>query len=264
MRKPMQMTLLLTATAALMMPSLASAATLTALTGDNDLVTIDTSTRKALRTVALSGAPARLLGIDVRPSDGLLYGLAQDGTIVTIDAASGRASAKSKLDTMLPAGARSAVVDFNPAADRLRVIGADGTNLRANVDDGKVTSDGKLKFAEADANKAATVAVTAGAYTNSVKCAKETQLLNIDIGLGGLLRQAPPNEGVLNSVGMLGVKPASVAFDIQSDAAGVNTGWLVADGALHQVDLANGRATTLGPIEGLSGMVRDIAVTPAM
>ena len=260
----MRMSAFLMASAALLAPSLASAATLIALTGDNDLVTIDTSTRKAGKPVTVSGAPARLLGTDVRPNDGQLYGLAQNATIVTTDAASGRASTKSKLDTMLPAGATGAVVDFNPAADRLRIIGADGTNLRANVDDGKVTSDGKLKFAEADANKAATPAVTAGAYTNSVKGTKETTLLNIDTGLGGLVRQAPPNEGVLNAVGMLGVKPAAAAFDIQSDGQGGNTGWLVAEGALHQVDLTSGKATVVGPIEGLNGPVRDIAVMPAM
>jgi DNA-binding beta-propeller fold protein YncE len=255
---------LLMATAIILAPSLASAATLLALTGESDLVMIDTATRKASKATAVIGAPARLLGIDVRPADGMLYGLAQDGTIVTIDAASGKASVKSKLDTMLPVGTTSAVVDFNPAADRLRVIGADGTNLRANVDDGKVTSDGKLKFAEGDANKSATPAVTAGAYTNSVKGTKETALLNIDTGLGGLVRQAPPNEGVLNAVGMLGMKPSAVAFDIQAEAQGSNTGWLVADGALHQVDLASGKATMVGPIEGLSGAVRDIAVMPAM
>src|SRR2546430_13424484 len=30
-------------------------------------------------------------------------------------------------------------VDFNPVADRLRVMGSDGTSLRVNVDDGKAT-----------------------------------------------------------------------------------------------------------------------------
>ena len=62
----------------------------------------------------------------------------------TIDPATGKATLKSKLDTALPEGAM-ATVDFNPAADRLRIIGSDGTNLRANVDDGKVTKDGSLQ-----------------------------------------------------------------------------------------------------------------------
>ena len=43
-------------------------------------------------------------------------------------------------------------MDFNPAADRLRVITADGANLRINVDDGKATVDGPLKYKDGDAN----------------------------------------------------------------------------------------------------------------
>ena len=58
----------------------------------------------------------------------MLYGLVADGTVVTIDPASGKATEKSKLDAMMPSG-MMATVDFNPVADRLRVIGSDGTNL---------------------------------------------------------------------------------------------------------------------------------------
>ena len=35
----------------------------------------------------------------------------------------------------------------------VRVMGADGMNLRANVDDGKVTKDGDHKYAESDMHK---------------------------------------------------------------------------------------------------------------
>jgi len=40
-----------------------------------------------------------------------------------------------KLETMVAAGTW-ATMDFNPVADRLRVIVGDGTNPSANVDDG--------------------------------------------------------------------------------------------------------------------------------
>jgi hypothetical protein len=40
-----------------------------------------------------------------------------------------------------------------------------------------------------------------GGYTNSAKGAKETTLFDIDSGIGALPRQAPPNDGVLASVG---------------------------------------------------------------
>src|SRR4029077_17168885 len=132
-----------------------------------------TSAKKVVKTWKIQGVNGKVLGIDVRPADGMLYGVSGDGAIFTVDLATGKATMKSKLDTMLPAGSM-ATVDFNPVADRMRLIGSDGTNLRVNVDDGKVTTDGKLKFAETDMHKMEKPNIVAGAYINSVKGAKET------------------------------------------------------------------------------------------
>lgn len=238
----------------------ASAQSVAALLEGNNLAIVDVKAARATAPVKIAGA-GKLVGIDVRPADGLLYGLFDDGTLVTIDPKSGATTAKSKLDVMLPAGTL-ATVDFNPVADRLRVIGSDGTNLRVNVDDGKVTKDGALRFAEADANKAAAPRIVAGAYTNSVKGAKETALFDIDAATGTLVKQAPPNDGVLNSVGKLGVSAAGYAFDIP--AGSTSEGWLMAGGTLYRVDLASGKATAAGPIAGASGAVQDIAILPGM
>ena len=170
---------------------------------------------------------------------------------------------KSKLETTLPAGVW-ATVDFNPAADRLRLMGNDGTNLRVNVDDGKVTKDGNHKFADSDMHKGEKPNVVAGAYTNSFKGTKETALYNIDATIGALVKQAPPNDGVLNAVGKLGIKADNAAFDIWSDGAGKNEAWLMAGDTLYSVDLANGKATLAAKIAGAKGPVRDIAILPAM
>jgi hypothetical protein len=240
----------------------AQAQTVVGLVGDDTLAMVDVAGKKATGTMKVSGISGSILGIDVRPADGMLYALISDGSVVTIDPASGKATAKSKLDKMLPAGTM-ATVDFNPAADRLRVIGSDGTNLRANVDDGKVTTDGQLKFADGDMHKGQTPKIVAGAYTNSVKGAKETTLFDID-ATGALVKQAPPNDGVLNSIGMLGVKGDAVAFDIVSDANGGNEGWLMAGDTLYKVDLASGKASEVAKIAGVSGTVRDIAAMPKM
>ena len=73
---------------------------------------------------------------------------------------------KSKMSETLKPGV-IATVDFNPVADRLRVMGSDGTSLRVNVDDGKATVDGSHKYKDGDANAGKTPKVVAGAYTNS-------------------------------------------------------------------------------------------------
>jgi hypothetical protein len=250
-------TLFAATTALLLTSAAANAAQVAALIGGDTIAMVDTAQKKATGTVKVSGINGMLVGIDVRPADGMLYGLVDDGTVVTI-APDGKATMKSKLDTMLTKGV-TATVDFNPVADRLRVMGSDGMSLRANVDDGKVTKDGDHKYAEADMHKGEKPNVIAGAYTNSVKGTKETTLFNIDGTIGALVKQAPPNDGVLGAVGKLGIKPTTVAFDIWSDGA-KNDAWLMADGTLYAIDLATGKATEAAKISGVTGKVTDIAI----
>jgi hypothetical protein len=254
---------LLAASAAVVFSAVAGqAAEVAALSGDNTISIVNTSSKSIMKTWKIQGVSGRVLGIDVRPADGMLYAVAADGGVYTVDLATGKATMKSKLEKTLNAGT-SATIDFNPAADRLRLIGSDGLNLRANVDDGKVTVDGALKFAETDMHKGEKPNVVAAAYTNSVKGTKETALYDIDATIGGLLRQAPPNDGVLNAVGKLGIKVTTVAFDIWSDGMGKNEAWLMSGDWLYSVDLATGKATQAAQIKGASG-VRDIAILPAM
>lgn len=255
-------TILAASAAVLLTAAAAQAAEVAALSGDNTISIVDTSAKKVTKTWKIQGMSGKVAGIDVRPADGKLYALAADGGVYTVDLATGKATMKSKLDTMLKPGT-AATVDFNPVADRLRVMGADGMNLRANVDDGKVTVDGTLKFAESDMHKGEKPNVIAGAYSNSFKGTKETALYDVDATIGGLLKQAPPNDGVLNAIGKLGVKVTTAAFDIWSDGNGKNEAWLMAGDWLHSVDLATGKATPAVQIKGVSG-VRDIAILPAM
>ena len=242
--------------------STAAQADFVALTGNDMLAMIDAKSGKVTGKTRIDGL-GPVLGIDVRPADGMLYALAADGTIATVDAKTGKATVKSKLDTAPPSGVK-VIVDFNPVADRLRIIGADGTNLRANVDDGKVTKDGTLKFADGDAANGKSPMIVAGGYTNSMKGAKETTLYDIDGTLGGLFRQAPPNDGILNTIGALGVDAKSASFDIRSDGQGGNTAMLVSGKMLYSVDLASGKTAAGKTLTGLPGDVSDIAIMPAM
>lgn len=249
---------LFAASAALLMTTAAAnAAQVAALVGGDTIAMVDTVQKKATGSVKVTGISGALVGIDVRPADGMLYGLVDDGTVVTI-AKDGKATVKSKLDTMLTKGV-TATVDFNPVADRLRVMGSDGMSLRANVDDGKVTKDGDHKYAETDMHKGEKPNVIAGAYTNSVKGTKETTLFNIDGTIGALVKQAPPNDGILGAVGKLGIKPTAAAFDIWSDGT-KNEAWLMSGDTLYSVDLATGKATEAAKISGVTGKVTDIAI----
>jgi uncharacterized protein DUF4394 len=238
-------------------PLAAQAGSLIGLVEGKWIVTIDPTTRKVAKGVDIKGA-GKLIGVDVRPTDGLLYGVTADGWVVTIDAQSGQASQKSKLSEMLKSGV-TATVDFNPVADRLRIMGSDGTNLRVNVDDGKVTVDGAHKFKDGDPNAGKAAKIIAGAYSNATKGTQSTTLYDIDATTGSLVTQAPPNDGVLNTVGPLGIKlEGAVGFNIVSSAPDRNEAWLTTGGALYSVDLKTGKATMVGKFTGLPGYLTDI------
>lgn len=252
-------TLLAVAVSSLVFPVLAQAATLTALTSDNHLVAIDGSTRKAMKPVAISGVDGRLVGIDVRPADGKLYGLSDKGVIYALNQTTGVALMVSKLSVPFEAGS-SPIVDFNPVADRLRVIGAGGVNLRVKIDDGVTAVDKPLTYQQGSGTA---VVLAGGAYTNSMAGAKETALYHLDAGQNAWLLQAPPNDGALQVKGPTGFAKAPLAaFDISTDKMGGNWGWLLTGATLHQVDVATWKTTTQGPVTGLDKSVVDIAVQP--
>ncbi len=250
---------LLTGTAFALMTGAALAAPAIGLTGDKTLVMFDTETLAVSGTMDVSGVD-RLHGIDVRPADGMLYGVTGDGKVVTIDTASGAATERSTLSETLADGVWASV-DFNPVADRLRIVGSDGTNLRANVDDGAVTVDGKLAYEAADMHAGETPNIVAVAYTNSVGKPEATAMYDIDATIGGLIQQAPPNDGVLKAIGKLGVTGSeNFALDISATADLQNTAWLVTGKTLHTVDLSTGAAAVVGDID--SDALRDIAILP--
>jgi hypothetical protein len=248
------------------------------LTDDARLLSFKPATPGTIdASVAITGLNSgeTLLGIDFRPKDGLLYGITSGARIVTIDPATGAAAVKAALaadaaDTTAPyagiAGTMFAV-DFNPVADRLRVIGDTGQNLRINVDTGATTTDGAIN------RSGAAPMVTAAAYTNSYPGTTSTTLYDIDSASASLAMQNPPNDGTLALVGPLRVTFAGDAgMDIAGGANGLALAALRAGAggpsSLYRIDLAtgaavlvNGAATPAASVIG-NGQVglRDIAL----
>ena len=69
-------------------------------------------------------------------------------------------------------------------------------------------------------------AALGAAYTNNVRAATSTTLYDVDTARDALVIQAPPNDGVLATVGALGVNLAGpLAFDISTrDGAAYRAG----------------------------------------
>ena len=166
----------------------------------------------------------RLVGIDVRPATGELWAVGDADRLYTVDPTSGAATERSVLSA--PLDGRHFGVDFTPPVDRLRIVSDAEQNLRVNVDTGAVTVDGSLGYTGFLASE--DPKVTAAAYTNS-QCGppnptpappqpRTTTLYDLDARLDLLSTQAPPNDGVLNAVGGLGVNVrARAGFDISGN-----------------------------------------------
>lgn len=254
-------TALLLATAA---TGAAHAETALGLTGDRTLVMIDTATAAVTGSVEAQGV-TRLLGIDYRPGTGKVIGVTDAQVIVEIDPATGATTELAKMNTMLPIAEGAAViVDVNPAADKLRFMSGT-TNHRVDMATGEVTVDGALNFDAADANASAMPMVVAVAYSNSYGKPEKTAMYDIDAGLNALLQQTKPNDGLLATIGSLGVTlEGPVALDIATTADGTNTAYVAALGGLHMLDLATGKVSGSMQITGTDQPVRDMTVLPAM
>jgi hypothetical protein len=227
----------------------------------------------AIGTVTGLATGETLLGIDVRPSTGVLHGLGSLGGVYAIDPATAAATRIATLavdptDASNPFSALSGVefgIDFNPTGPvALRVVSDAEQNLRIpSVSTGAT-------FTDLDLNSTALAApdVAAAAYINSFPGATATTLFVIDVASGQLATQAPPNDGVLTPVGALLASTSftgRAAFDIAGGANGVALAALQRAGAgetfsrLYRVNLATGAAAEVGPV-GNGAALRGLAI----
>mgnify|MGYP001329860568 CR=1 FL=1 len=250
-----------TALGTLAVPALAAPAV--GLVGDRTLVMFDTDTREVTGTMEVTGVET-LAGIDLRPSNRTLVGVTSDHVVVTIDLSTGAATELSRMDVALPVEGGPVIVDFNPAADKLRYMSGT-TNHRVDVDSGKVTVDGSLAFEAGDMHAGEAPAIVAAAYSQSYGKPEATKMYDIDATIVALIRQTAPNDGTLAAVGKLGIEAPTdtFAFDIATSAEMADTAYLVNGSALYTVDLATGAATMAGEITGAPGPIRDLTILPA-
>ncbi|MFF8810006.1 DUF4394 domain-containing protein [Streptomyces omiyaensis] len=225
------------------------------LTSDQRLVGFDVRNPAdtwSLGKVSGLQGDGKLVGIDFRVQNGKLYGVGDKGGVYTLDSAAAAVKV-SQLTVALQGGHFG--VDFNPAANRLRVISDTGQNLRHNIDDPAAprttTADGTLTNPTAPPSTA--LGVTGAAYTNNdLDPATATTLFDIDTANDRVSLQSPANAGTLAPTGGLGVDAGpSAGFDIYSTPssrshhgfAALNT-----DGRqrLYTVDVLTGRAGLVG------------------
>ena len=221
------------------------------------------------------GAGQNIEGIDFRPRTGQLYALGynpgtQETQLYTLTA-SGTATSVNATPFILGLVAGQIGFDFDPVADRIRVTSSNGANHRLNPDNGTLTgSDATLEYDSADTHSGTTPLLVASAYSKSYIGTEHTMLYGIDYGLNTLVVQDPPQDGMLETKGDLGitVNPTNptVGFDIffnpetQTEEAYVSANTGGANDDLYTLNLTTGQLTSNGQIGLLGSAVRDIAV----
>lgn len=233
------------------------------LTADNKIVRFSPDLASKTTTISISGLleadkDEKLVGFDRRAEDlaasethsdtGAVYAISNKSYLYRLNPLTGVVSDKI---TLIPAtvngqkdgftslnGTRFAV-DFNPVADRLRVISDTGQNLSIDVDSGFVTTQTPI-------NGVANTDIRAAAYINNFRDAWKgtTTLFNLDSVGQQLLTQTPPASGTLSVVGGFGKDLGNtLAFDI----AGQSNEWALLTARtpnntnlLYRVNLLNG------------------------
>ncbi|MFF4435167.1 DUF4394 domain-containing protein [Streptomyces sp. NPDC001513] len=239
------------------------------LTSDQRLVEFDVdqpSKTQALGRVSGLQGDTKLVGIDFRVQNEQLYGVGDRGGIYTLNTNNARATKVSQLTVPLSGGQFG--VDFNPAANRLRVISDTGQNLRHNIDDAAAllgtTVDGALTNPTTPPSTA--MGVTGAAYTNNdLNPATATTLFDVDTMANRISLQSPANAGTLAPTGNLGVDAAlDAGFDIYYNAkTGTNKGFATlgtgSSYSLYEINILNGKATSRGTFPSRQ-QVTDIAL----
>lgn len=262
-----------------MVPSSASRAqpeTLQVLTEKLELLTIPSNQpTKVLQRVRLTGLAAgdMLVGIDYRIAKGMLYALGRSGRLYTVDTASGALKPVGNPAVALQGDAVG--VDFNPVADRVRVITSSGQNVRLHPDSGALAAtDPAPAYAPTDKRAGTKPEVVAAAYTYNKRDDKLTTNFAIDRNGGYLVTMGSAegvqpvvsfNTGQLFTVGSLGLAEMTDASMDIADLSGAAYAAVRlkshATTRLYAVDLQTGKGRFIGTI-GDGDKVLGMAIEP--
>jgi hypothetical protein len=254
------------------------------------LIRFNTATPTTTTTSVLGGLTAGdvLVGIDLRPNTGQLYGLGFNSVANTVqlyridpwtNLTTSTATTLGPIFPLPTAGATAFGFDFNPSVDRIRIVTNAGDNFRMNPNNGAVAG------VDLAINPAGRV-VTGAAYTNSFGQAPgsgPTTLYALDATNDMLTIQTPPNNGTQTAAKAVTLSAvplnftAANGFELAPDvrveanntaAVGKAYSLLTVGGVtnLYSIDLATGAAALIGggfpgPRAGLSLGDAQLAVT---
>lgn len=255
-------------------------------TGGLSLTTFGTNgTSSAPITITnLSGGDS-IIDLDFRPANGLLYGLGSSGTLYTIALDGTAAIAAGPVYTPSMGGGATSpgtpnALDFNPAADRVRLYSSNGTaNFRINIAANTLIDDGALTYIAGDPQDGMTPNLVAAAYINNDNdMGTGTTLYSIDAmfntlvvhpAAGGPAFSMLQTQDTLTLMGaMIDFLASNTGFDVFTDG-GTNTAYVSSGDTIYTVNLNMGQVggvagdlTTFTTVTGAGAGITDFAVVP--
>ena len=226
-----------------------------AVTTAGDLVTFELATPgTAINVGSVTGLPAGFTveGLDTRPADGVLYGIAVNTTAGTAQVATiNRANAQATVlgNPFAVPGVTAGTeygFDFNPTVDRIRFVTSTGLNRRLHPVTGAVVltngnPDGNVAYAATDAGFGSAPVLTSTAYTNSFAGAGGTIHLGVDDTRDVLVAFTDSNAGTIRTAA-----PLATAGDTGLDVATDGRVLLLNGAALSTINPITGAATAVG------------------
>lgn len=277
----MKTKVLLTALAAAAFVGNVSAETIFALTTTQALVTFDSATPGTISApIGLTGQLGghTIRSIDYRPNTtggATMFAISADAAnttaqVYSVNVATGALTALGTTFALAGNTSQSISIDFNPAADRLRIVTASGQSYRWNPTNNTfVQADTALTYAPGQGT--GTPFIGAVAYDQNVTPTAATNLFGFDLNTNSLIRiggvngNPSPNGGLVSLIGATGVTPldANVGFDIGTFGGvfylSAHTG--VTTDSFYTIDRNTGAATLLGTFGATGFGIVDITVT---
>ncbi len=190
-----------------------------ALTTDNMLYILTPGASNFISIGRVRGINGNLIGIDFRPAEGgttSLYGLTDTGRMYLINVATAPLTGTLvSNNTPRFAGGFQSLLDFNPVANALRVVGSNDQNYAfVNSNGGNLNATAvqtSFAYAANDVNGPKAAAdgtmirtdpnIAAGSYTNNIAGATVTIFYGIDYDLDTLVTIAPAANGGSSATG---------------------------------------------------------------
>lgn len=238
----------------------------------------------ACRSKRILRVNGNLIGIDFRPADGWLYALTDTGWIYTIDVQPRGLGNTIQIGQFSPrfAGGFQSLMDWNPVANALRLIGSNDQNQALLVAPGNVQVAGgqqPIVYAQGDVNFGVDPNICGGAYTNNIAGAQTTIFYGIDYDLDTLITfpvgangssatgagQAQTVGSVIDQWGNQIIFAPTADFDIYTDDRGRDAAIGVNGRSIFTIDVSQislGQPVRAKLLATKDGSLIDIAISP--